>query len=155
MGAVPGRGTGISRARPGDHQPPHFVVFAADTDNTGTVEWPRFRTGLVASLLTDHTYFACDYGPRDHGGVTDWWFPEYYTVALGEPLGPYTADDGVYRRDFERGTVIAASTSSATVAFTTLHRDIATGGVGAEFTAAGRHSPGLAPHQECYATPHR
>jgi hypothetical protein len=37
----------------------------------------------------DNTYFAFDYGPRDHGGVTDWWFEDYYDVDLGEPVGPY------------------------------------------------------------------
>lgn len=114
--------------------PPHLVAFAADTDNTGTIQWPRFRTGLVASLLLDNTCFAFDYGPRDHGGVTDWWFSKYYTAALGEPLGPYTVNDGVYRRDFERGTVMAAPTSPTTVTFATPHRDIATGMVGTEFT---------------------
>ena len=88
---------------------PHVVVFAVDTDDTGMIDWTRFRTGLTASLLLDNTYFAFDHGPRDHGGVTDWWVPEYYEVTLGDPLGPYTMDDGVYRRDFERGTVVIAA----------------------------------------------
>lgn len=117
----------------GGTQPPHAVVFAVDTDDTGTVDWPRFRTGLVASLLMDHTYLAFDYGSRDHGGVSGWWFPQYYDVALGAPLGPYSLDHAVYRRDFELGTVIAAPTSSTSVTFAAPHRDIATGSVGTEF----------------------
>jgi hypothetical protein len=115
-------------------QPPHAVVFAVDTDDTGSVDWARFRTGLVASLLLDNTYFAFDYGSRGHGGVIGWWFPGYYEVVLGAPLGPYTFLAGVYRRDFERGTVVAAPTSTTTVTFTVPHRDIATGEVGTAFT---------------------
>jgi hypothetical protein len=115
-------------------QAPHLVVFAVDTNDTGTIDWRRFRMGLVASLLMDNTYFAFDYGPQDHGGVKDWWFPEYYEIALGEPLGPYFVDDGVYRRDFENGTVVAAVERSATLTFSAPHRDIATGETRTAFT---------------------
>ncbi len=57
---------------------PHIVIFAVDTDDKGEINWSRFRIGFAASLLMDNTYFAFDYGSRDHGGVRDWWFPEYY-----------------------------------------------------------------------------
>ncbi|MBU0491868.1 MAG: putative glycoside hydrolase family 15 protein [Chloroflexi bacterium] len=115
-------------------QPPHIVVLAVDTDDSGTVDWARFRTGLAASLLMDNTYFAFDYGSRDHGGVMDWWFPQYYEAALGAPLGPYTSSEGVYRRDFEGGTVLVAALQPATLAFDAPHQDLATGETGTTFT---------------------
>ncbi len=115
-------------------QPPHLVVFAVDTNDSGTINWPRFRTGLVASLLMDNTYFAFDYGSRYHGGVADWWFPEYYEITLGAPLEAYTFVGGVYRRDFERGTVVASPTASTAVTFALPHRDLASGEVGTAFT---------------------
>ena len=85
---------------------PHVVVFAVDTDDTGEIDWARLRVGFAASLLMGNTYFAFDYGPRDHGGVTDWWFPEYYEIALEVPLGSYSYAEGIYRRDFEKGIVV-------------------------------------------------
>lgn len=113
---------------------PHIVVYAVDTDDTGVVDPPRFRTGLVASLLADNTYFAYDYGPRDHGGVTDWWFPDHYDVDLGSALGPYALDGGAYKRDFENGSVVVAGDVPAAVVFATEHTDVATGASGTSFT---------------------
>ena len=114
-------------------QPPHIVVFATDTDDTGEIDWPRFRTGLAASLLMDNTYFAFDYGSRDHGGVTDWWFPEYYDLALGNPLGPYSHTEGVYRRDFAGGVVIIAAEKDTSVQFDDPHTDVLTAEDGVDF----------------------
>lgn len=113
---------------------PHIVVFAVDTDDTGVMDPPRFRTGLAASLLADNTYFAYDYGPRDHGGVASWWFPDYYDVDLGNALGPYVLDGGAYRRDFESGSVVIAGDVPAAVVFATEHVDVATGASGTVFT---------------------
>jgi hypothetical protein len=113
---------------------PHSVVFAVDTDNTGTIHWSRFRTGLAASLLMDNTYFAFDHGSRDHGGVKDWWFPKYYGIALGQPLGPYSVKNGVYRRHFQQGIVLVASSRPTTLSVRTPHTDIATGKTGTEFS---------------------
>jgi hypothetical protein len=113
---------------------PHIIVYAADTDNTGEVDWPRFRTGLVASLLTDHSYFAFDFGPRDHGGVTDYWFPKYYDVALGSPIGSYSLDNGVYRRDFENGLIVAVTNAPVALSLDSSHIDVATGDSGTVFT---------------------
>jgi hypothetical protein len=106
---------------------PHVVVYAVDTDDTGIIDWGRFRTGLVASLLMDNTYFAFDYGSRDHGGVTNWWFGDYYEVQLGSPEGPYSVQGGTYRRDFEQGTVIIATSGPESVSFTATHKDVVTG----------------------------
>lgn len=113
---------------------PHIVVYAADTDDTGQIDHRRLRTGLVASLMMDHSYFAYDFGPRDHGGVTDYWFPEYYEVELGEPLGAFSLADGVYRRDFEHGVIVAAVGGTADVSLTVPHIDVATGSVGTDFS---------------------
>ena len=113
---------------------PHIVVYAVDTGDEGQIDWSRLRTGLVASLLTDNTYFAYDFGPRDHGGVTDWWFPQYYDVDLGEPIGPSQLEDGAYSRDFENGVVVAAGDVPAVVSLNAEHVDVATGATGTDFT---------------------
>jgi hypothetical protein len=114
-------------------QAPHVVVFAVDTDDTGDIDWPRVRVGLAASLLVDNTYFAFDYGPRDHGGVTDWWLPEYDEIALGEPLGPFALAEGVYRRDFEKGIVVIAAGDEAHLSLDVVHTNILSGETGVEF----------------------
>lgn len=114
--------------------PPHIVVFSVDTDDTGVVDWQRFRTGLAASLLLDHTFFAFDFGPRDHGAVNDYWFPDYYGVVLGEPLGAYGLSGGVYRRDFQHGVVVIAAEAGASLSLDAVHLDIATGISAAEFS---------------------
>jgi len=113
---------------------PHIVIYAVDTDDTGEIDMPRFRTGLVASLLMDHTYFAYDFGPRDHGGVIDYWFPEYYSVVLGDPIAPYSQANGAFRRDFEKGFVAAAVHAPITLSLDNPHIDIATGASGTDFT---------------------
>ncbi|MEW6746602.1 MAG: putative glycoside hydrolase [Planctomycetota bacterium] len=113
--------------------PPHLVVFAGDTNDTGAINWRRFRTGFVASLLRDNTLFAFDYGSGDHGGVSEWWFPKYYQLALGDPLGPYTLEAGVYRRDFEQGVVVIAHTRSITLTLPKPHVDIVTNEAAVKF----------------------
>ena len=114
-------------------QPPHMVVFAVDTDDTAEIDWRRFRVGYAASLLFDHTYLAFDRGPRDHGGVTDWWFPEIYDVNLGDPLGPYSYAEGTYRRDFEAGLVIVAAERDTVLTLQDHHLDVVTGEKGLKF----------------------
>jgi hypothetical protein len=115
-------------------KPPHIVVYAVDTDDTGKIDWPRFRTGLVASLLMDHTYFAFDFGPRDHGGVMDYWFPEYYSVVQGDPIAPYSQENGATLRDFEKGFVAAAVHAPITLSLDIPHIDTSTGESGTNFT---------------------
>ena len=113
---------------------PHIVVYAVDTDDTGEIDWPRFRTGLAASLLVDHSYFAFDFGPRDHGGVTDYWFPQYYDAVLGDPIASYYVVNGGYRRDFEKGLIVAAVSTPIPLSLDISHIDIATGESGTDFT---------------------
>ena len=55
-----------------------MVIYAVDTDDTGTRDLNKMRLGLVLSLMFDNTYFTYDFGPRDHGQAG--WFPEYDVV---------------------------------------------------------------------------
>jgi hypothetical protein len=105
-------------------RPPHSVIFAVDTDDTGQIDWRRFRVGFAASMLLDNTYFAFDFGPRDHGGVSEWWFPEFYGINLGEPLGSYRKSEGIYRRDFTWGAVVVAAEGEAILSFDAPHEEI-------------------------------
>ena len=114
-------------------EPPHIIVFAVDTDNTGQIDWPRFRTGLVLSLLLDHTYFAFDHGTLDHGDVSGYWFPEYYDVDLGDPVDSYIEEEGVYSRVFENGTIVAAVDTAAFVSLDAVHVRVGTQESGTEF----------------------
>jgi hypothetical protein len=127
--------TGLASARNAleTTRPPHIVVFAVDTNDTGQIDWTRFRLGLAASLLMDNTYFAFDFGASDHGGVNDWWFPEYYNINLGAPNGLYSLVDGVYRRDYEKGTVIVTVERSIRVSFEVPLLDLFRGETGLEF----------------------
>lgn len=111
---------------------PHIVVFAVDTEDTGVIDWNKVRAGLAASLLLDNTYFAFDSGPADHGGVMDWWLPEY-DFDLGEPLGPFEEQHGCYQRSFENGTVLIASVSDCSVQLETEAVDIFSGEAGLLF----------------------
>jgi hypothetical protein len=126
---------------------PHAVILAVDTDDTGVISWPRFRTGLAASLLLDHTYFAFDFGPRDHGGVIGWWFPEFYQIDLGKPLGAFSFQNFLYRRDFEKGIILIATDQPAQFSFETPYRDIFTGESGTEFTVYQDDARILIPHE--------
>ena len=85
------------------------------------------RLGLVLSLLNDNTYFAYDFGPRDHGQA--WWFPEY-DVELGQPEGAWHRDGEAYVRDYEHGTVAAAPDEEAKITFDVPHMDVTTGETG-------------------------
>ena len=103
---------------------PYIVVYAVDTDDSGLKDLNRMRLGLTLSLLNDNTYFAYDFGPRDHGQA--WWFPEY-DVDLGEPLGVYYEKDGAYWREFENGVVVSSPNKEAAVEFETEYIDATTG----------------------------
>ncbi len=108
----------------------YTVIYAVDTDDTGQQDMSKMRLGLVLSLLTDNTYFAHDFGPRDHGQA--WWFDEY-DVELGEPLSPYYQEGEAYYREFEKGVVVAAPYSGTTVTLDTPHTDVTSGDTATEF----------------------
>jgi hypothetical protein len=62
--------------------------------------------GLASFLLIagDQSYYFFDEGGVDTGSYLAW-YPEY-EAAIGEPLSDYSFNDGVYRRDFTKGTVL-------------------------------------------------
>ena len=101
-----------------------MVIYAADTDDTGEKDLNRMRLGLVLSMLHDNTYFAYDFGPRDHGQA--WWFEEY-DAEPGKPLGDYYREEDAYYREFENGIVVASPYTDTTVSFDQEHVDITTG----------------------------
>jgi hypothetical protein len=103
---------------------PYLVVYAVDTNDTGRQDMKKMRLGLTLSLLRDNTYFAYDFGPRDHGQA--WWFSEY-DEDLGQPLGDYYVQDNAYRRDFEKGVVISSPKVMADVVFEQSHVDVSSG----------------------------
>ena len=83
--------------------------------------------------MMDNTYFAFDYGARDHGGVTDWWFADYYAIDLGNPLGDYVFIDGGYRRDFEKGVVVIAYGDDISLIFDTDYQNLVDEEIGQQF----------------------
>lgn len=101
----------------------YIVIYAVDTDDTGIQDMKRMRLGLTLSLLNENTYFAYDFGPRDHGQA--WWYPEY-DVDLGEPLGDYYKKDNAYWREFENGIVVSSPYSDVNVSFDEEHTDVTT-----------------------------
>jgi hypothetical protein len=105
-------------------QSQYIIVYAVDTDDTGVRDMKRMRLGLTLSLLNDNTYFAYDFGPRDHGQA--WWFPEY-DVDMGSPLGTYYKKDNAYWRAFEHGIVISSPYTDTIVVFDEPYTDVTTG----------------------------
>lgn len=105
-------------------QGPYIIVYAVDTDDTGTRDLSRMRLGLTLSLLHDTTYFTYDFGYRDHGQA--WWFSEY-DVDLGSPVAPYYFEDNAYWRIFEKGIVVSCPYSDVRVTFDQEYTDVATG----------------------------
>ncbi len=102
----------------------YIVIYGVDTNDTGRKDLKKMRLGLSLSLLNDNTYFAYDFGPRDHG--QDWWFPEY-DVNLGKPEGEYYKKDDAYWRNFENGLVVSSPYSDVEVLLDEERTDITTG----------------------------
>lgn len=108
-----------------------IVIYAVDTDNTGEkIGLNRMRLGLALSLMNDNTYFAYDFGPRDHGQA--WWFDEY-DADLGQPEGEYYMDANAYFRKFENGVVVASPNEYIDVSFDEDMIDVTSGNKGMKF----------------------
>jgi len=119
--------TGLQAADTGHY----IVIYAVDTDDTGVQDMKRMRLGLTLSMLNNNTYFAYDFGPRDHGQA--WWYPEY-DADMGNPLGDYYYKDGAYWREFEKGVVVSSPNSDVEVVFENEHTDVTTGITSTTFT---------------------
>ncbi len=81
----------------------------------GNVEAPNnfseMRYGHALALLTDAAY-SFDFGDQKHESL--WWYDEYDAV-LGAPIRIASTDGfGVWRRDFENGSVFANSGMTTT-----------------------------------------
>lgn len=95
------------------NQSPYLTILNGNTYNTGNNRnYQQVRFGLGSALLED-AYFSYDYGDQHHGDL--WWYDEF-SVDLGsainsprslQGLSQYGAD--MWRRDFDRGTVIVNS----------------------------------------------
>lgn len=95
--------------------PPSAGILNGNTANTGQQDFRAVRYGLVSTLL-NNGYYSYDFGDQNHGQL--WWFDEYSTF-LGAAKGNATnllnpastvLADSVWRRDFEKGTVILNAT---------------------------------------------
>lgn len=97
--------------------PPVFII-NSNTGNTGDRnDFRKMRFGLASTLLGDG-FFEFDYGDQDHGQT---WMYDEYSAHLGKPVsaarnltGSTTpVKPGVWRRDFQYGTVLVNSTAAA------------------------------------------
>lgn len=96
---------------------PTVVVLNPNTNNTGKQnDFQKVRFGLGSALMGGG-YFAFDFGTNDHSQL--WWYDEY-DVNLGAPWGAaknvlnngaIRYENGVWRRDFEKGVVIVNATT--------------------------------------------
>ena len=86
--------------------------------NYSEYDYQSLRYYLTSTLLSDG-FMSFDKSPSDHTQL--WWYDEY-DLSLGDPTtrayntlnqgNPYTVQDGVWRRDFEKGIVLLNTTST-------------------------------------------
>ncbi len=100
---------------------PAVFLINSNTNNTGNRDdFQKMRFGLASTLMGDG-FFQFDYGDNDHGQT---WMYDEYDAYLGKPVGEAhnltgqtnPVRDGVWRRDFQHGTVIVNSTNEAKTA---------------------------------------
>jgi hypothetical protein len=93
--------------------PPLFII-NSNTNNTGAQnDFRKMRFGLASTLMGDG-FFQFDYGDQDHGQT---WMYDEYEAYLGSPVGDARnltgsttpVKPGVWRRDFQHGTVLVNS----------------------------------------------
>lgn len=97
--------------------PPLFII-NSNTGNTGNKnDFKKVRFGLASTLLGDG-FFEFDHGDQDHGQL---WMYDEYEAYLGRPVGDAKnltgstspVKPGVWRRDFQHGTVLVNSTNQS------------------------------------------
>jgi hypothetical protein len=103
------------------HIAPQLSVINSNTGNTGdSASYQDMRFGLTSTLLGDG-YFCFDSGDQNHG--QNWWYDEY-DVNLGKSVSSAynlleknndEIKKGLWRRDFENGTVVVNSTNKTQV----------------------------------------
>lgn len=94
---------------------PALFLINGNTNNTGDKDdFRKMRFGLASTLMGDG-FFQFDFGDQDHGQT---WMYDEYDAYLGAPVGEARnltgttnpVKDGVWRRDFQHGTVLVNST---------------------------------------------
>lgn len=97
---------------------PAVFLINSNTDNTGNRnDFRKMRFGLSSTLMGDG-FFQFDYGDTDHGQT---WMYDEYGAYLGKPVGEARnlsgqsnpVKDGIWRRDFQHGTVLVNSTNES------------------------------------------
>lgn len=97
---------------------PAVFLINSNTNNTGNRhDFKKMRFGLASTLMSDG-FFQFDHGDQDHGQT---WMYDEYGAYLGAPVGEARnltgqtnpVRDGVWRRDFQHGTVLVNSTNEA------------------------------------------
>jgi hypothetical protein len=97
---------------------PAVFLINSNTGNTGAQnDFRKMRFGLTSTLMGDG-FFQFDYGDTDHGQT---WMYDEYGAYLGKPLGEARnltgsttpVQSGVWRRDFQNGTVLVNSTNES------------------------------------------
>ncbi|OGL86538.1 hypothetical protein A3I41_04590 [Candidatus Uhrbacteria bacterium RIFCSPLOWO2_02_FULL_48_18] len=93
-------------------------IVNVNSDNTGIKDnYQKIRFGITTTLL-GNGYFGFDFGTNSHNQL---WTYDEYPIALGAPKTTYknvydpaktVIDQGVWKRDFERGRVLVNATSS-------------------------------------------
>lgn len=95
---------------------PALFLINSNTDNTGNqYDFRKMRFGLASTLMGDG-FFQFDHGDLDHGQT---WMYDEYNAYLGKPVGESRnltgstnpVHSGVWRRDFQHGTVLVNSTN--------------------------------------------
>lgn len=95
---------------------PAIGIINTNVKNTGRKnDFQKMRYGLASAMLGDG-FYSFDNGDQSHTEI--WWYDEY-EVSLGRPLAEpinilnnsSIIQDGVWRRDYERGVVLVNSTS--------------------------------------------
>ncbi len=97
-----------------NQSPPVSVINSYDKNRQN---YQRLRFGLTSTLMEGHGYFSFDFDVSSHGQL--WWYDEYDTNLGSAISAPYNLLErnsehyvnGLWRRDFEEGTVIVNSSN--------------------------------------------